>query len=290
MNSRLELYQDAASGSGILSKFGSISFIFILLYSLHRILEYKEIRYLWILSFLIVDCFLSGSKGAILSIFFGYFYYCFFYKNRAPKLPKKYIPLIALFPIIVIGAGVGSEYGEGLYGGFLSLLFRFTAYGDVYWYAYPNNVIDSINYHTPVLHFFSGLLGPLKIVSWENVEKPIGVKLYWALINSDDGTIGGPNARIPIASWVYFKWGGLLMSLIFGYIMAKVIYSIRKYIPHSLLGIIIYSFFYSAALTIPFDTTVFFDNMITILLFAMTYGSWYLISNNYKIIFVRKKK
>lgn len=289
MKSRLELYQNAATGSGILTKIGSISSVFILLYSLYRLLDCKEKKYLWVIGLLVVDCFFSGSKGAIMSIFFGYFFYCLFYKNEVPKIPKKIIPLIIVFPIFVILAGVGSEYGEGLMGGFLSLLFRFTAYGDVYWYAYPNNIIDSVNYDTPFLHFFSGFLGPLKIVSWENVEKPIGVKLYWALINVDDGTIGGPNARIPIAAWVYFKWGGLLFSLFAGVLMAKIIYGVRKYIPHSLLGIILYSFLYSAAINIPTDFLLFSDSIITILLLALTYGAWYLISNKFKIILVRRK-
>ena len=289
MNSRLELYQDAAPGSGILTKFAAITSVFILLYSFHRLLEYKEKKYFLVFSFIIVDCLLSGSKGAIVTLFYGYFYYSYFYKGKAPKLEKKFIPLLVSFPIIVILAGVGSEYEEGLYGALLGLLFRFTAFGDVYWYAYPNGMIDTINYDTPLLHFFSGILGPLRIIPWENVEKPIGVKLYWALINVDDGTIGGPNARIPIAAWVYFKWGGLLFSLLAGIIMGKLIYGVRKFIPHSLLGIILYCLIYAAAINIPTDFSIFLDSLITMLLLALTYGVWYLLSNNLKILIIRKK-
>lgn len=287
METRLEMYRDAIAGAGIFTKLGYISSLFVTIYAYWRIIDYKERKYVLALLFVLLDCVLSGSKAGILVLVHSYFFFSYFYKKKKIKISFKYLFLILSFPIVIVILGVGSEYDAGFLGGFLSTLVRVSAYGDVYWYAYPNNIIDSVNYRYPMLQFFSGILGPLRIISWSEMDVPIGIKLYWTIINSDEGVFGGPNARIPITAWIYFKWGGLIFSIVAGCLMAKFVYGIRKKIPQSLLGIIIYVFFYKAALNIPTDFMMFFDDLVTILLFLLLYGFLFLSLSKFNPSLVR---
>lgn len=291
MDSRFELFKNSLPGLGILNRVSNFSSYFIIFYSFHRIISMKQNKYVFYIFSIIVVDFLSASRGSILTICFVYFIYFFFFLKKKPKLKKKYIPVLLAFPILIGLFYKGSSAnGGGLINGTVSLLFRFVAYGDIYWYAYPNQMIDYVSKDTTLLGFFSGILRPFRIISDGQAGIPIGTSLLWNVAPYMKGTFAGPNGRLPICMWAYFGWFGILVSIILGYISSFVLGNLKKHLGDSILGIAIYGYLYLTILNIPSDPTVFIDCITTIIICYIIYFISILKNSNFVITIKRKKR
>lgn len=271
ISNRNDIYKDAG-GLGLLSHLINFSSLYILIYSFYQYSDNNKSKYKWIIIIVAINCILSGGKSAILSIVYCFFYYSFFLKGKKPIIKKKYISIVATFPLIIL---LLSSISSDLTTSFLDLGKRLVANGDIYWCAYPNNIIDDINIKNPLSHLFIGFLGPLRLVSYENTEllNPIGLLINWEVYPDlmKMGITTAPNSRMAVSGWVYFGWSGILFSFILGCIVSFIIYRLPKYIPGGIIGVSFYSMIYFSALTVITDPglaiTFFLDCFLNMMLY-----------------------
>lgn len=254
MEYRLDAYVES-NGLGILKRLSEFSSLFILIYSFY-LKDNKKKVYLLVFTLITLDAILSGSKSALLTIFHSYFIYTFFYKDEIPKIKKKQILIILCFPfLILVLANNGSELGIASAGVFT----RMIANGDVFWYAYPNNIIDDIHIRNSFSNLFVGLLGPFRLIDYHTVEPNIGLQINWEIEPTIYGTNAGPNARPSIAGWIYYKWYGIIFSFLIGCLISFCIYYLKKYFTKSILGIILFGFLYQNIITFLIDPLLGFN-------------------------------
>lgn len=286
LESRQELYTDTPAGSGLLGRLSAFALYFILLYSFYMVFDKHKRKYAYIWLLVAIQCFLSGSKGAIIIIIHTYFIYQFFFKKSVPKLPLKYFPLLLLFPLCVLIYS-GASSSDGLWNAFLSFTVRLVANGDVYWMAYPYDDINLIHYEYPLLNFFAGILGPFRIVPYDFIEPSTGLLLQWEVEPTEYGKIAGPNARIAILTYAYFKWGGLVLCIFLGWLTAFLMYYCRKYFPNSFIGILFYGFLYKSLTVVIIDPVLMFSHITNLIFNVLLYGFMLMLILRLKLIFVR---
>jgi hypothetical protein len=242
---RLSTYSNSG-GWGILShilkfaSFYSLVYVFYLYFNKPKSL----LIFIFVLLTSVIFSFLSGSKSSILGILFAFFIYKYFYEksNISFKSMKKYLFIILLFPFIIIGFQHGR--GASVLNSIVSFAMRLLANGDVYWMGFPNDVIDTINIENPFTYLFSRILGPFRVIDISLVPPPIGAQLYWINYPSEEGVMKGPNTRLPVLSWVLFRWFGLFISFFIGVFCAWWRTRIMQYLPHGIITVILYGYIY----------------------------------------------
>lgn len=282
LNSRQELYVDAEAGSGLLGRLSGFAQAYVVLYIYHRMLTYKEKKYGWLLVLVVINCFLSASKGSILVLVTWYFFYVFFYMKKAIKIKIKYVISLLLFPVVVLMNYAGSDntdFGSGIIG----FLYRFIANGDTYWNSYPNNTIDAIHYKTPIITLLAGILGPFRLVPYDMIENSVGNQIFWEVEPQAEGVIEGPNARLAVMGWIFFRWYGLLFSAIMAWICSALIYKVKKFLPDSFFGLFIYGELYLIAIIIPTDPALSFNQLGTLIMNILLYGVILIVVTGFKI-------
>lgn len=279
---RQELLVEASSGSGLLGRFSGFSALYILYYTYHMIFRYHKYRYSFFIFLVVVNSILSGSKGAVLALLISYFIYVSFYLGKIPHVKKKYFLLLLLVPIFIL-----MTYGGSDSSGFLlasgDFLYRFMAFGDTYWYAYPNNTIEKVEFVHPFATFFQGLLGPFRLIDYNSLDKSIGIQLFWAVEPSATGTITGPNARTAVMGWSFFGWMGLAFSAFCGWLMGFLMYRVRKHFIHSFLSVFVFGYLYQISVTICTDFSFFLNSLSSFLINLFLYGGLLLLMTGFNI-------
>lgn len=283
---RQELFANASSGSGLLGRLTGFAGMYIAYYTYHMIIKYRKFRYLFWLLLIIINSMLSGSKGAVLVLLTAYFIYVFFYQGKRPHVKKKYYLLFLLVPVFILMTADSSD-SAGFIDALGAFMYRFMAFGDVYWYAYPNNVLEKVSFDHPYWTFFSGLLGPFRLLDYDLVDKSIGIQLFWAVEPSEYGVISGPNARLAVMGYCYWGWFGILFSIFCGWLMAYLLYGIRKYFFQSLLGIFIFGYLYSISVSIITDFSFFLNSVSTFLINIIIYGGFVILFSGFNIRYKR---
>lgn len=242
---RLSTYTNSG-GWGLLSHISKFASFYILVYGFY--LYFNKPRsspiFIFVILTSVVFSFLSGSKSSILEIFFAFFIYKYFYEktNISFKSMRKYLFIGFLFPFIVIGFQHGS--GASTLNSLVSFSIRLLANGDVYWMGFPNDLIDLINIKNPFNYLFSRILGPFRIIDISSVPAVIGAQLYWINYPSWEGVMKGPNTRLPVLSWVLFRWFGLFLSFFIGVFCAWWRTRITQHLPHGIITVILYGYVY----------------------------------------------
>lgn len=264
--SRLEVYANSG-GLGILSRFNGFFNIYILAYSFY-LLYYRQRRILASAVIGICGIFLvfTASKAAILNVLFAYWGFQVYYLRKIPR--SRYI-----FWILLAGACSATfiivmqtlNEGGNLQNGIINLIVRFAASGDVYMAAYPNNSYDVVHVSHPATTLFSGLLQPLRLI--DTPEPSIGNLLAWYVFPSSAGQNVGPNARMPVLSFILMGWGGLLFSAVAGWITSFFLFKLPQYLPQGII---------SAALM----TFIYINVVLGITDFALGIGLWFDIAIN----------
>jgi hypothetical protein len=216
-------------------------------------------------SFLSIALFsiLSGSKSAILIMLHGYFFYVYVYEKRTINfhLIKKYLPLIIIFPLFVISL----QSGGNLFSSIIPLFNRFISYGDCYWMAYPDDVIDKICIKNKFSYLSFRFLAPFRIVSYSDAETVIGLQLAWEVNPETYGMHIGPNTRLPILGWVLFRWHGLILSAFTGVFCAFWKTWLVRYIPDGIIPTIIYAYVYLSLVAVFTDPMVGLSSIFSII-------------------------
>jgi len=241
MDSRLEMYADSG-GLGVLERLATLPAFFCVVYSFHILNKVPSLRFWAYITFftVIVVSILSGSKGAILLLAFGYFSYTYLYQEKIISIKKfiKYSPLLISIPLIII---IIQSSGSNAFD---TLLIRFVANGDAYYEALPGKNIDYIHISDRFTYFFCNILWPLRLIDMTNVDQGIGFQLLWSLSDSYFGTLSGPNTRIPILGWVFFKWGGVIYFFIQGLVTSFLMYRSTSFLPRSVISSIYIGYVY----------------------------------------------
>lgn len=289
MRSRLEVYsQEGGTGIGILGRFQGFSQAYILLYSFMKLFKYKNRKFIIFLILVFVDSILGGSKGGVMTIVNWFFIYAFFLQQNLPKIRLVYIPLILSAPIMVlIFSGYVAE--GGIVDAFISLLDRFAVNGDAYYKAYPYDTINQVKIGSPLLDLFKGVLAPFRIISTQSLDDSIGLQLAWTVNPQLWGITVGPNARLAVMGWVYFRWAGLIFSAITGWFAATLMFRIRHLFTRSFLGIFLYGYIFLMAFSILTDPAVFWGQVGTFLMNIIVYGFILILISGGKIVFRKYK-
>ena len=133
---------------------------------------------------------------------------------------------------------------------------------------------------------FSGILGPLRLVPYEDMEPAIGLQLEWTLYPQYEGISMGPNARMPVLSYVYFGWLGCLFAFVIGRIGAILMYSFSALFPRSLLTAAFSGYCYVVVQSIFTDVCLFVSNIFNVILIVPLYYVILLFVNGrYLILF-----
>lgn len=263
MTNRNQVYA-GSGGWGLISYIKPFLSLYFLIYLMDKFYkkQFKR-KYLYCSIFYLITCLLDGGRGAIMNFFFAYFFYRAFYVGKMPKIKLKYLLVVPLFALVSISFQMVTEGESAL----LMLGERIVAFGDVYYFAYPNDVINTIKLPDPILHLLSPILRPFRIVSYTLDEAlPLGSKVLYAMNSEYElaEVMSAPNTRIPIASWIYFKWYGLVLSFLVGYSISLIIFRFRKYFHHTVLGVACYSYIYLQAVAGCTDLNLFLGSLFSV--------------------------
>lgn len=277
--SRLSVYADSG-GLGILSRFNSFFSIYTMFYSFY-LLHKQEKRFFAVTALCLCIIFLifTASKSAFLNVLFSFWGFNFFYLNQVPKSRKVFAYLLfgiigAIFILIMQTAGIGGNLTTATIG----FGVRLAASGDTYFYAYPDNMYRVIEIGNPFIHLFQGLLKPLRLIG-ENADASAGNQLAWVVMPSSVGQNLGPNARMPLLSYILWGWGGLIFSYIGGWLISFLLFRIPRYFPQGIISAAFVTYLYiftnSAITDFGLGINYWFDYMIN---FFFTVFFMYILS------------
>jgi hypothetical protein len=275
MESRLETFT-GGSGFGIFSRFIDIAGICGFYLAIYLIIsrEVGQMRPFVILFLLFfgMSLILTGSKSAFLLIGFiiysliiynmKYNYNASFLFNYLRTREKKilyYGFLIALLVIII-----QSYTNKSHLNAFVSFILRLIHSGDIYWYAYPNSILEKIDNSKPFQALFVDFLGFFRLVSWEDLPTAIGIDLFQ--YHHPTNVIQGPNGRHNVFGLIYFGYyGAILFSFCIGYLVSYV----RNYLYFKLgnnviLGLV-YTLLYTKIVAFEADPMLAFTYLCNIL-------------------------
>ncbi len=235
--SRLSVYE-GSGGFGILQRFNNFFSVFSIFYAFHLIQEntHKKLGYLCLAVAAVFLC-LTGSKGAFLYLLYAYFGYALYYRRRAPKTSRRiilYLGIGAFCALFIMSFQVLRQQGE-IIDSVGSLAVRFIGSGDCYFYAYPNDIYKGVDVGNSFAYLFQGVLAPMRLLSPDDTPPAIGVQLAWLARPSSIGMNLGPNARMPIFSYILFGWCGIIFSYVGGCFTSFLLYRLPKYLPNSII-------------------------------------------------------
>ena len=285
MESRLETFA-SGGGTGVLGRISDVSSIFSL-YAFFLVIKIDKFRiseipkYL-VLGLIFVTFFLSGSKSAFLIVFTVFWCYIIFAKINGGnyqtyfKLLKDNIKMIIAFSLLVVcfiiyiqSANVDTNVAtnvEDKLNPVLALLLRFVHSGDIYWYAYPNDVYLKIPSSQWFAALFNDTLGLLRIMEWKDLPEAIGIT--FKNIHHPSDIPQGPNGRHNVFGLIYYGFFG---SIIFSYCLGVVLSFLRNKLPYLLRndvfggGVFTYLMSKSAAIdSDPMLTITYFNNIVFI--------------------------
>lgn len=279
MASRLETFE-GGSGFGIVSRFIEVSQIFsntLLFYFLFNKTTNNN-KYLKLYNYLftiilIIFSILNGSKGAILVVFFCAFSAWIFSFNSTINASviiflKKYKFYIFIFMVIIALIVVLIQTDSSLNLNPIEILgTRFIFSGDVYWYAYPNDVIINFNNYNGIKALLTDIYGLFRIESWDKLKGHFGVDLF-AYHHVSTGSTG-PNARHNVFGLLYFGfWGSIIFSFILGLIFSVMRNLLPILLPRNFITMCVLSYLFIKVVpfldTDPILSFGYFDNLIIV--------------------------
>ena len=175
------------------------------------------------LSLLFVFAFLSGSKGAILNLFFVFTTFVFFSQNynvkgvrflQSSRMIIVIVSIVCLTLVIIVIQNRGN-----LLSAIQHLFLRLSAYGDGYVYGYPNDNLTKMVKIKLLDFLFGDLLHTFRLSATDR-----GVGYGFSLIEivyGIPGATSGPNPRFNLVGYSYFGfWGSVVIAAFAGGIFA----------------------------------------------------------------------
>jgi hypothetical protein len=282
MESRLETFS-SGGGAGVLGRISDVSSIFSL-YAFFLVIKIDKFRISEIAKYLtllliFITLFLSGSKSSFLIVFSVFWCYIIFTKitggdyvsyfkliNRNIKL-LGILSLSVVFIIINVQSSNPNSVSENTLNPFLALCLRLLHSGDIFWYAYPNNIYSKIPDNQWFSALFNDTLGLLRIQDWSKLPEAIGIS--FKNIHHPSDILQGPNARHNVFGLIYYGFFG---SIFFSYCLGVVLSFIRNKLPYILrediFGGATFTYLMCRGASIDTDpmlTITYFNNLVFIL-------------------------
>lgn len=255
-------------GWGLLSYVQKFSLFFVITYSYYLLgIKRNLLLAKAAMVLAVLFCLLSGSKSSILIFAFTYFFYTYYYRHKDFNLKKykKFVLLICLFPVVILMAHSGS----GVYPALIGVGERIVAYGDMYWMALPNNVMDSVVIKHPFIYLFQGILGPLRLIDYSVLDTNMGIQLTNLVYPDLIGSQFAPNSRLALLGWVSFGWSGLILSFVLGGVFAFIRTRLYSILPNGIIPVIIYGFIYTQMTSVLGDPILAIGNIFTVMIFIV---------------------
>lgn len=280
--SRLSVYS-GSGGFGILQRFNNFFSFFVPFYIFHM-LRQKTHRAFCYGSIAVVVVFLvfSGSKSEILTLLYAFFGYKFFFLRERPHTSRRiilYLGVGVVAALFILYFQVRQWGGEGLGDAAIALVTRFVASGDCYFYAYPNDVYQSLEVGNSIQYLFSGLLTSMHVIPYDDVAQSIGLQLTEITRPYLAGADTGPNSRMPILSYTLFGWWGIIFAYIAGLVTSYGMFRLPARLPKGLIfaGFMTYVYATLAGNVTDFTLGIYylFDMMLNL---AFTVGLVYLFT------------
>lgn len=293
MEHRLEVFKDSGGFGSISHIIPSITTfcIFYSFYSLDR--ENKGTRKTGIVTLIIIGIYfiLSGAKSSFLGFAFIYFFYSIYYKKKiiSRQLIWKFILAAVICAIFIFSF---NPIGSGLSGILLPMAYRVVGNGDIYWYAFPNGMIEDIHPAPWFLDLFANLLYPLRILNYSDMVAPVGTQLVYDIYPSIEGATVGANSRTTIWGYAMFNYYGIIFSILWGILLGFLMRKCKIIFPSGLLGTFFAYLLYSNCITGITDPGLFslslFDNLLSVILIAIIILCIGLYKNSLKYIHCEK--
>lgn len=259
----------AGGGWGLLLYLNKFSLFYVIVYSFYLFHNKRHVTIAkFSLCLVVLFCLLSGSKSGIIIIVTGYFFYLYYYCHKSFNLRdyKKYVVLVALFPLLVIM----SHSSAGINDAFIGVVQRVVAYGDMYWMALPNNVMDYVVVKHPFTYLFQGILGPMRLIDYSILDENIGMQLTDLIYPGLSSTTQfAPNSRLAYLGWTCFGWYGIIFSFIIGAVFSFITTRMYTYFPQGIVSVIVYGFIYNASVSLLGDPTLAIGSVFTIIVFLI---------------------
>jgi hypothetical protein len=267
MEARLMAYA-SGSGLGILGRIIPVTMTITLFFLIDRL--YSTLKRgvvaksydVFVLVFTILSLLATGAKSSILAIVQMVFLYGFFvcrFKeypgilDRLKKFQRVFFTLAVFgaMGIIVIEL-VRANYEK--INPLIMLLHRFIQSGDIFMYAYQDNVIELMYRGNPLVVMFADFLGMLRIMSWDDIPIQLGNQLY--SFHVGDALPKGPNPVHNVFGLFYFGyWGSLLFSFFMGYMLSFIRNKMIYLLPKSRIGGVLFVLLTNALLALSVDFT-----------------------------------
>ena len=257
--SRLSIYGESGGINNLLKRILDVTlqchvFITIFFIFLKKKSFYFKIFTNISIVLLLLFSVLSGSKAAFMSFGLAFFIYALYSVRWGDTslyfTIKRFLPRFGVIALsVAILVIMLSEPGANPIG---FLLLRISMSGDIYFMAYPNNIIDLI----PKVHWFVALFGGplslLEIIPRSIIPEPMG---YFINKYHNPGIeFKGPNARMNVFSYVYF---GIIYSPLYCFVIGSILSFFRNrlfyLLPSNIFGCIVYYLFLRAALKLEPD-------------------------------------
>lgn len=265
--SRFTTYTDSG-GWGILGKISDITNWYIVIYSFYLLYKKQHAVLSYIMLFLVIAfSFLGGAKSFILLILNGFFvfYYIFLGRKYDFWKHKRILFFVAITPIATLFFLKRGSLGELL----SNYVWRWVANGDVYWMAFPYNMVDDVTIKHPFVYLFSRILASFRLLPYNLVDNVIGNQLQSIVMPFMEGEAGGPNTRVPVLCWCLFKQSGLILAYLIGLSCSLILKFAAKFKKKGIIGCILFGYVYRSivyAITDPVYATTFVFNFVILLL------------------------
>jgi hypothetical protein len=231
--SRLEYYA-GGGGFGLLSRVIGVSSFLCWYLTIYKFVYRWKIRF-WprigdaaILLFLVTSAVLTGSKATFVNVAFLVFYFRFIHrpssvyprqKDELLAKGQRYILTTTVFGAmaVLLFSGTASSLAGAIY----AFLFRVVMSGDVYFMAYPHDMLFLVRGGNAFLELFGGTLVAMRLIAPSSLSVPIGFQLF----HNATGLPGmfGPNPRHNVFGLLYFGfWGSPFYSAALGGIVGIV--------------------------------------------------------------------
>ncbi len=284
-NSRLDTFS-GGSGFGIFSRVIEVVQIFSITLLFYFFINIKAINLGFVMKIycymfavlLVLFAILNGSKSGILLIIFSAFCaWVFSYNkdvnNSVLSFLSKYKLYILVFALLsAITVIMLQSDGDANMNPIEILAMRFVFSGDVYWYAYPNDVIIGFNNYNGFKALFTDLIGFLRLDSWDNLTGHFGIDLY--KYHHSTQVTQGPNARHNVFGLLYFGfWGSYVFSFVLGIVFSFIRNILPILLPKNFLSMCILSYLFIKVVpaidTDPILCITYIDNLLFITPFLL---------------------
>lgn len=182
---------------------------FILLMLKRYIYRKKKMTDYCLFFILLFAAVIGGGKGSIVSFVANYFFIkYYFFKNFnligiseqreyiQKQNNKNIIICILMIPMVLLLFKIVNKDSETPL--FLQLLHRMVSYGDIYFLAYPTNVIEKMPKYSFIQHYFISLVNPIrKLFPFYKEEPVLGFEIIKEVLKVKNPS-SGPNSRFDV--------------------------------------------------------------------------------------------